>query len=210
VTDVPFDRCGAEIRPARTGALTAALVALVVIGGAAAVSAQPPAADTDAVRQFTAATRDYAQMHRRLEQQIGPIAITTSIDEINRNIQQLAAAIRAERGDAKQGDFFTPALGRQLRASISEALQAHDFTADDVITAARVDGVDYQRVALRVNGTFPWALGGAMIPCVIHALPELPPELQYRIVGHDLVLIDVHASLIVDMLPSVLTWETER
>ena len=49
-----------------------------------------------------------------------------------------------------------------------------------------------------------------MFPCVIQALPELPPELQYRIVGTDLILIDVHASLIVDILPSALGWATER
>jgi hypothetical protein len=165
---------------------------------------------SEPVRAFMTATRDYAQMHRRLEQQIGPIEITTSIDQINRIIQQLAAAIRAERPGATQGAFFTPALAPELRARINEALLADDFTADDVIRAGRVDGIDYGRVALRVNGTFPWILGTAMFPCVIQALPELPPELQYRIVGTDLVLIDIHASLIVDILPSALGWDTER
>jgi hypothetical protein len=48
-----------------------------------------------------------------------------------------------------------------------------------------------------------------MFPCVLEALPTLPPELQYRIVGDTLVLIDVHAGLIVDLLPHALI-ETER
>lgn len=43
-----------------------------------------------------------------------------------------------------------------------------------------------------------------MFACVIEALPPLPAELQYRIVGDDLVLIDVHASLVVDILPRAL------
>jgi hypothetical protein len=184
------------------------LAAILIAASAASSYAQDAASEP--VRAFMAATRDYAQMHRRLERQIGPIEITTSIDQINNIIQQLAAEIRAERPDAKQGDFFTPAVAHKLRAAINEALLAHDFTATDVITAGRVDGVDYPRVALRVNGTFPWMLGAAMFPCVIEALPELPPELQYRIVGTDLILIDVHASLIVDILPSALGWETER
>jgi len=38
-------------------------------------------------------------------------------------------------------------------------------------------------------------------------LPALPPELQYRMVGRDLVLVDVHASLIVDILPQALADE---
>jgi len=184
------------------------LAAILIAASALSSSAQGAASEP--VRAFMAATRDYAQMHRRLEQQIGPIEITTSIDQINRIIQQLAAAIRAERPDAKQGDFFTPALARELRKSISDALLADDLTADDVITAGRAHGIDYDRVALRVNATFPWVLGTAMFPCVIEALPELPPELQYRIVGTDLILIDVHASLIVDILPSALAWATER
>ena len=49
-----------------------------------------------------------------------------------------------------------------------------------------------------------------MFPCVIAALPPLPPELQYRIVGDTLVLIDVHASLIVDLLPRALVETTIR
>jgi hypothetical protein len=181
-----------------------------ILFAVSAVFAYAQGGASDPARAFMAATRDYAQMHRHLERQIGPIEITTSIDEINRIIQQLAAAIRVERPDAKQGDFFTPALAPELRVRINEALLADDFTADDVIRAGRVDGIDYQRVALRVNGTFPWILGTAMFPCVIQALPELPPELQYRIVGTDLVLIDIHASLIVDILPSALGWQTER
>lgn len=185
------------------------MLAAILIA-ASPVSSYAQDAASEPVRAFMTATRDYAQMHRRLEQQIGPIEITTSIDQINRIIQQLAAAIRAERPGATQGAFFTPALAPELRARINEALLADDFTADDVIRAGRVDGVDYGRVALRVNGTFPWILGTAMFPCVIQALPELPPELQYRIVGTDLVLIDIHASLIVDILPSALGWDTER
>ncbi len=40
-----------------------------------------------------------------------------------------------------------------------------------------------------------------MLPsCVRDALPELPIELQYRVVGADLVLVDLHANLIVDVL----------
>jgi hypothetical protein len=43
-----------------------------------------------------------------------------------------------------------------------------------------------------------------MWPCVINALPPLRGELQYRIVGRDLVLVDVHANLVVDILREAL------
>jgi len=165
-------------------------------------------AETPAVRAFSVATRDYASMHRRLERQIGSIQINTPIESINRLMEELAVAIRAERPDAKQGDFFTRALAPELRARINHALAMNGFTADDVRQSERRDAIDVGAAVLRVNGTFPWALGAAMFPCVIAALPPLPPELQYRITGDALVLIDVHASLIVDLLPRALVETT--
>jgi hypothetical protein len=58
--------------------------------------------------------------------------------------------------------------------------------------------------ALRVNDRFPWLAANAMWPLMIAALPPLPEELEYRFVGRDLVLLDVHAGLIVDILPNAL------
>ena len=47
--------------------------------------------------------------------------------------------------------------------------------------------------------------------CVLRELPLIPDELQFRFVEHDLVLIDIDASLVVDVLPNALparaTWK---
>ena len=40
--------------------------------------------------------------------------------------------------------------------------------------------------------------------CVLRELPLIPDELQFRFVEHDLVLIDIDASLVVDVLPNAL------
>jgi hypothetical protein len=105
--------------------------------------------------------------------------------------------------------LFTDAVAVELRARMAESLVAHGFTAADVREAEALEGVNAAMVPLRVNGTFPWIYATSMFPCVLNALPPLPPELQYRVVGNTLVLIDVHASLIVDLLPYALV-ETER
>jgi hypothetical protein len=188
--------------------LVALLVVAVWLSSAALAGAQTSPPYSQPVNAFLSATHDYAQTHRRLERHIGQFDINTPIDSINRMIQQLATAIRAERPGARQGEFFTPALSAELRASIARSLRDHGFTAADVRDAARVDRIDYSRIELRVNDTFPWVLGVSMFACLIDALPPLPPELQYRIVGDDLLLIDVHASLIVDILRSALAPET--
>ena len=44
----------------------------------------------------------------------------------------------------------------------------------------------------------------------VDALPPLLPELQYRIVGDEPVLVDIHASLIIDVFPHALIDTTAR
>ena len=186
----------------------AACVAAILFAAATGYAQSLPLTDPPTMT-FMAATREYAIAHRRIEQRIGPIQITDRPETIRHAIDAMAAAIRAERPEARQGDLFTPALARELRVRIDQALRAHGFTAADVLAEA-AEGPDPSTLTLRVNGSFPWVLGQAMFPCVTGALPPLPPELQYRVVGSDLLLIDVHASLIVDILPNALADLTLR
>lgn len=195
--------------PARAGRIAIPLVATVMllVSIAGPAFAQPYLQER-AVEQFMAATRNYAALHRLVELSVAPIDITSDPAAINRSTRQLAAVLRVERRNARAGDFFTDDVAPILRARISEALAERGFTPGDVLTAEAASGVASTAALLRVNDTFPWIYASAMFPCVLHVLPELPPELQYRIVGRTLVLIDVHASLVVDVLPNALG-ETE-
>lgn len=157
--------------------------------------------DEEAVLHFQRAAEDYALLHRQLERRLGPIEVTANTETLRRAIDTMAAAIRAARPDARQGDLFVPAVQDVIRERIARSLRSHDMTPADVRAAGMAERADRGPVTLQVNGAFPWAAGAAMFTCILEALPTLPPELQYRIVGNDLVLIDVHASLIVDLLP---------
>ena len=59
--------------------------------------------------------------------------------------------------------------------------------------------------SLRVNGTY---LEGIPLqstpPSLLLNLPQLPPEVEYRVAGSDLVLRDVDANLVVDLIHSVI------
>jgi hypothetical protein len=194
--------------PRLSGAVAAGIALLMLLSAGPAYAQLQPAA-SPAIQDFEAATREYAALHRRLEATLPTLEVTSNPDTIFRLVQQMAVALRNARPDARPGEFFTEAAAVGLRARIAEALDANDFTAADVRVAEVLDGVDARMVSLRVNGTFPWIYATAMFPCLLEALPPLPPELQYRIVGNTLVLVDVHASLIVDLLPYALA-ETER
>jgi malonyl CoA-acyl carrier protein transacylase len=169
----------------------------------AAVLGQPQI-DSDGVLSFARATEDYAFMHRRLERRLPVVEVNANPETIRRAIDAMAEAVRAARPNARAGDFFNPLLQAAIRVRITRALRTHGMTPADVRAAEAADGVDTSGVVLRVNGAFPWAIGTAMLPCILEALPPLPPELQYRLVARDLVLIDVHASLVVDILREAL------
>ena len=56
-----------------------------------------------------------------------------------------------------------------------------------------------------VNGDYPAAASlSSMPPCLLAALPPLPEELEYRFLGGDLILVDLHARLMVDFIPRAL------
>ncbi len=176
---------------------------IVLLAGAGAV-AQEPFAGSDGLLSFVRAAEQYVFMHRRLERQLPPLEVNANPETIGRAIDAMAAALRAARPEARQGDLFNAAVQATIRTRIARALRTHGFTPADVLDAELAEGIDGPPVALRVNGSFPWRSATAMFPAILEALPPLPPELQYRIIGDDLILVDVHASLIVDILPRAL------
>ena len=62
----------------------------------------------------------------------------------------------------------------------------------------------------RINEPFPWELGSAMWPSFLAVLPPLPDELQYRFADRDLVLVDIHSDLVVDILVNALPAPGDR
>jgi hypothetical protein len=54
-----------------------------------------------------------------------------------------------------------------------------------------------------VNETLPKGIG-LMMPWLAGALPVLPEELAYRLVGRDFVLIDVQSNRVVDVIRAIL------
>ena len=56
---------------------------------------------------------------------------------------------------------------------------------------------------VHVLGMLPWRTHLALTP-IVRDLPELPPELEYHFVGRHLVLMDVGANMVVDVVRDAL------
>lgn len=182
--------------------ITVLSICAVMAASLAGQAQEPPSTD-DTLRHFHHAVDAYAQLHRRLEHRVAPLRAESSPREIVASSDALAAALQAARVDAHEGDIFGPRAADSFRALISRALQLHGFTVENVVTASGEEAPPDAALPV-VNERFPWARGAAVFPCVLLALPPLPEELQYRIVGRDLVLVDVHATLVVDILRDAL------
>ena len=192
--------------------LNAVGVSTVLVAGVSAVmlAAQEQTPGRAAlIERFNQRMQAYVAMHRQVERFLPPQQIFTDPAEARRSMVAVADAMRALRPNAAEGDVFDTEIGNLFRDEIWHALRQAGIDPESVVVemVPEVPG-DYPPPA--VNGNFSWALANVMPPCVLRALPELPIELQYRFVGVDLVLIDLHANLVVDILRDALPGEDRR
>jgi hypothetical protein len=96
-------------------------------------------------------------------------------------------------------DVSSTELRRLIHTALQDAhIDAHALMED----LARDHAADARRPV--VGEPFDWRVGHWMPPSVLHALPPLPAPLEYRFVGSDLVVIDVHSGEVRGLLWNVL------
>jgi len=194
----------------RTGRRRAATVLALLLagaGGTAALTVGPGSGSKP--RPFKTSIEEYVELHRRKRASLPPLDVASEPQSIIKAANRLAAAIREARPGARGGEVFNPVVAASFRARINYALRDPDRRERVVRRLTEVEEDEDERPpagwAPVVNGTLDWFSTGATPHSIIEALPELPTELQYRFVGLDLVLLDVDANLIVDILPDALS-----
>ena len=157
--------------------------------------------DSSALDEFTRRVEEYAAMRRRLAGPFGAIDETKSPQEIANREAALAGAVQNTRSDAKRGDIFTPQAAPIIKARIKEIYKSSPQVRD-THRDAEVEVPDFiPQVNMVYPTTFPL---GTFPPTVLNILPRLPKELEYRIVTDHLILRDVEANVIVDVLPDAI------
>jgi hypothetical protein len=177
--------------------LHAASLWLVLSGAGIAqtppLNKQPPGFD-----DFTQRVQQYMKLRKELPNQ----RTTKRQKQIVDRRHSIAEAIREARPAAKQGDIFTPESTVEFLKIIRGTLQGSN--AANVRKTIR-QGEPLTGVHLTVNGAYPEHLPRTtMPPTLLLRLPRLPDKLAYRIVGHDFVLQDTEARLVVDLIPGAL------
>jgi len=187
-------------RAASTSLLYLALALLLMPVSLAAggqVLCRSEADDIAALQMFNRSVNAYVELHRRLEVALSPLRICSDPEAMAAARERLANAIRAERPDAVRGNIFVPEVADLFRVRMLAAGEERD--GEDVPAGLAGEIASCAPVPA-VNSRFAWAGSAPIGEALERALPVLPLELQYRVSGRALVLVDVSADLVVDVL----------
>jgi hypothetical protein len=180
------------------------VLALLVVP-ALALAAQrtaPAASDAEYVvmSRFLTAADAYVVLHHRLFEPLSEEFMCLPADSIAA-LNALADVPREALPAPREGDLFSPEVADLFRRRIAATLQAYEYNPADVL--AEMDVEELVAPPVLVNEALPRGIG-LMMPWLAGALPALPEELAYRLVGRDFVLIDVQSDLVVDVIRAVL------
>ena len=178
-----------------------ALVVGFLASGAAVrgqVLCQTEADDIAALRSFNQAVTAYVEVHRRLDVGFRSLWIPSDPEVNVVASMRLADAIRFERRSAARGDIFTPEVADLFRVRLAAADRG-------TLTESSVpSGLDDESALCvpppPVNSRLMWATSVPVSDTLARELPVLPLELEYRLAGRALLLVDVGANLVVDVL----------
>jgi hypothetical protein len=192
--------------------IAAAIAVLTAVGIALALGKQGlllgnQEGDAAAVRIFAQAIDDYMQLRDGIEDVVPAFAVSDDPRTIHEAVHARAVAIRAARPNARTGAIFCDEIGATFRRLIRSTLSDRGYRIVDLLEE-NADDVPPGTPAPRVHQAFPSEFGNAMWPSLLAAMPLLPHPLQYRFAGRDLVLLDVDANLVIDILRDALSSES--
>ena len=159
----------------------------------------PAALEERPLIDFQSRVDAYITLHRRLARSISATGMPDDDEGAFFAGEQLRAALVAARPHAQPGGFFTLAIADAFRGRIDRGL-----LRGLPMTSGRIYEPLPGEPAPVVNSAFPAVSGIVTWQALFLELPELPPEMAYALWGRDLVLVDVVANLVLDVLPDAL------
>jgi hypothetical protein len=182
-----------------SAALAMACVFAPTICGAQ--SARPAGA---ALQHFENNVAAYLAVRQHASAAAPDATVTSDPAKVERAVNELADRVRKARQHAPPGEIFSDDVVRLFRDRIRRTLDARGISSAELLAGIRDDISRSPAGRIAVNGHFDWNSGWEMPPEILEALPELPEALAYKLVNRDLLLVDVGADLIVDILDDAI------
>jgi hypothetical protein len=171
-------------------------------------SAAPAAESTDpnvnpqgaATLEFHKRIQAYMKVHNEAEGKVPNLKRTDDPKEISDREKALAQTIMTLRAGAQPNEIFAPEYQPYFIKIVQD-----DFKDRKAVDRKAMVNELPAKMKVDVNTVYPTTIPLATFPpALLSKLPDLPPELEYRIVGRSLILRDVKANLIVDVLRDVV------
>ncbi|MDQ3798303.1 MAG: hypothetical protein M3384_02535 [Acidobacteriota bacterium] len=157
--------------------------------------------DKKTIIDFEKSAKDYARLREQLEEQLPTLPKDAAPEQIEAHKAAFQKLVQGARGNAKQGDIFTPAAAKLIRKIIRNEYKGKDLAAlrEGVLEA------DTKGVPLKINFPYPDSKEQVeMTPRLLLNLPQLPKQLRFRFVERSLLLLDRENGLIVDYMTNAL------
>jgi hypothetical protein len=186
--------------------LALALVPWSIQAGPPPKTPEPPQANPIgvAVLSFKERLAAYVKVHNEAESKVPKLKETNDPGKVRNREVALGEMIKKLRPDAKEGDIF----GEAFRTVLAREVR-RDFLGRSAADRKALMQELPPKMNIKVNQTYPTDKPLATFPArLLQKLPELPPELEYRIVGHHIVLRDVTANLIADVARNIVPTTT--
>jgi hypothetical protein len=174
---------------------------LAPLSGQAPAGGQPPVnRQAAATAEFQKRIKDYLKIHNEAETKVPNLRSTDDPKEVNDREVALGKMIMTLRAGAQPGEIFA----KEYQPYFIKIVQ-DDFRKRSAADRKALVVELPKNVKVDINTVYPTTLPLETFPPVLlRKLPDLPPELEYRIVGRNLILRDVKANLIVDILRNVV------
>jgi hypothetical protein len=155
-----------------------------------------------ALQDFEKRIDEYVNLQKRLQKGLPSTKPTAEPQTILDRQHELARKIREARGQVQQGSIFTPEISKEFHRLLGLARTG----SNDVHIKKSLERAEPVHLTLHVNDAYPANIPlQSTPPTILLNLPRLPPELEYRIAGHALVIRDTAANIIVDLMPDAIS-----
>jgi hypothetical protein len=179
-------------------ALVAASLSVGFVGRVSRIEQGPPVNQQARVfADFSKRVADYVKIRKGLEDSMPGLKPTDQSEKIVEHEKDLARKIIDARRDAKRGDIFGDEIAEEFRKVMRQEFKGKQGRK----LRRTIRQGEPVEMALRVNEIYPETTPLTTIPpTLLMQLPQLPREVQYGIVGRDLVLEDVRTRVILDFI----------
>jgi hypothetical protein len=158
--------------------------------------------DSLILKDFEQRVSEYVKLHNNARSDVRGLKPTNSTEAIVRHEHELAARIRESRSGAVPGSIFSPEIAAEFRRLIGLTMRGPEAVR---IHESLKQAAPAQLPSIRVNQSYPSSVPlQSTPPSLLMGLPPLPPEVEYRVVGNELVLRDIEANLIVDFISNAI------